>query len=66
MVEFRGIPLQKWKIRYVLQSSSAESRAVRSTAMDLDYPHCYCLQQLTLFLLLQNEGLLPVKSGFIH
>lgn len=32
----------------------------------LDYPECYCLQQLTLFLLFQNEGLLLVKSGFIH
>lgn len=32
----------------------------------LDYQDCYCLQQFTLFLLFQNGGLLPVKSGFIH
>lgn len=42
------------------------SRMIYCYRYGLDFPDCFCLQQLTLFLLFQNEGLLPVSSDFIH
>lgn len=65
MVEFREI-LQKWKIRNVLQSSSAESGAVGSTAMDMVLIMQIVIACNKFSLLFQSEGLLPVKSDFIH